>query len=75
MADPLHNGPSPGAYDGRLVRRLWVFVRPYRAIFGMALLLSPLNQVFSLWQPYLLKVGIDQYVQAKDLAGLWWLAH
>src|SRR5262249_19213439 len=58
------------AYDGRVLGRLWTFVRPYRPLFWMALLLSPLNQFFSLVQPYLLKVGIDRYVSTGDLVGL-----
>jgi ATP-binding cassette subfamily B protein len=58
------------AYDARLVRRLWTYVRPYRLTFWAALLLSPVNQVFSLVQPYLLMVGIDRYVAARDTAGL-----
>jgi ATP-binding cassette subfamily B multidrug efflux pump len=62
------------AYDARLLRRLWTFVRPYRAIFWGALLLSPVNQAFGLVQPYLLMVGIDRYVAAGDTAGLGRLA-
>jgi len=58
------------AYDAKLLRRLWTFVRPYRGIFWAALLLSPINQAFSLVQPYLLMVGIDRYVAAHDTAGL-----
>jgi len=58
------------AYDGRVLRRLWAYVRPYRGLFWVALLLSPVNQVFSLVQPYLLKIGIDRYVGARDLVGL-----
>ena len=62
------------AYDGRLVRRLWAYVRPYRGTFWAALLLSPVNQAFSLVQPYLLMVGIDRYVAARDTDGLGRLA-
>jgi len=62
------------AYDGRLIRRLWTYVRPYRGVFWGALLLSPVNQAFSLVQPYLLMVGIDRYVAARDTAGLGRLA-
>jgi ATP-binding cassette subfamily B protein len=58
------------AYDARLIGRLWRYVRPYRGIFWAALLLSPVNQVFSLVQPYLLMIGIDRYVGAQDVAGL-----
>ncbi|MGH7895765.1 MAG: ABC transporter ATP-binding protein [Candidatus Binatia bacterium] len=62
------------AYDARLIGRLWTFVWPYRGIFWAAFLLSPVNQAFSLVQPYLLMLGIDRYVAAKDTAGLGWLA-
>jgi ATP-binding cassette subfamily B multidrug efflux pump len=62
------------AYDGRLVRRLWEYVRPYRGVFWAALLLSPVNQAFSLVQPYLLMIGIDRYVAAGDTQGLGRLA-
>jgi ATP-binding cassette subfamily B protein len=62
---------EPGrAYDARLVRRLWRFVRPYRRIFWAAVLLSPVSQLFGLVQPYLLKIGIDDYVLRGDVAGL-----
>lgn len=58
------------AYDGRLIARLWQFVRPYRGVFWAALLLSPVNMLFSLVQPYLVKIGIDRYVLTGDGAGL-----
>src|SRR5262249_46461798 len=59
-----------GAYDARIIRRLWEYVRPYRRVFWLALLLSPLQQVFSLVQPYLVKLGIDRYIQHGDEHGL-----
>ena len=62
------------AYDGRLIRRLWAFVRPYRGTFWAALLLSPVNQAFSLLQIWLLMQGIDEYVAKGDTAGLGRLA-
>jgi ATP-binding cassette subfamily B multidrug efflux pump len=73
VADFLDEGDLGKAYDARLVRRIWTFVRPYRAVFWAALLLSPLHQVFSLVQPYLVKVGIDSYVSTRDLDGLRWV--
>ncbi len=70
MAD-LWGEEQPGrAYDARLLRRLWAFVRPYRGIFWAALVLSPVNQLFALVQPYLLKLGIDRSVQHHDASGL-----
>ena len=62
------------AYDARLVRRLWTYVRPYKPIFWGAVLLSPVSQAFSLVQPYLLKLGIDEYVMRGDVEGLRTLA-
>ena len=58
------------AYDARLLRRLWGFVRPYRAAFWAALGLSLLGQLFGLVQPYLLKIGIERYIVPGDGAGL-----
>ena len=71
MADELHGDDDPGsAYDARIIRRLWAYVRPYRRVFWLALLLSPLQQVFTLVQPSLVKLGIDRYIEHGDEAGL-----
>jgi len=58
------------AYDLRLIRRLWQFILPYKRLFVLSLLLLPVQQAFGLAQPYLMKVGIDQYIASKDLWGL-----
>lgn len=58
------------AYDARLLRRLWLYVRPYRRYFWAALVCLPLTSAMSLAQPYLLKVAIDRYIAAHDGAGL-----
>ncbi|HEY7220938.1 MAG TPA: ABC transporter ATP-binding protein [Candidatus Binatia bacterium] len=58
------------AYDLRLVRRLWKFILPYKRLFYLSLLLLPLQQAFGLAQPYLMKIGIDQYIAGKNLWGL-----
>jgi ATP-binding cassette subfamily B protein len=70
MADIAGEVELGKAYDARLVRRLWTYVRPYKPIFWGAVLLSPLSQVFGLVQPYLLKLGIDGYVMRGDVDGL-----
>ena len=57
------------AYDLRLIRRLWQFI-PYKRLFWFSMLLLPLQQAFGLTQPYLMKIGIDQYIAGKDLWGL-----
>jgi ATP-binding cassette subfamily B multidrug efflux pump len=57
-------------YDIRLIKRLWQFIVPYQRLFWIAMLLLPLQQAFGLAQPYLMKVGIDQYIAGRDLLGL-----
>jgi ATP-binding cassette subfamily B protein len=58
------------AYDARLMRRLWVYIRPHRGWFWAAMLCLPLTSLCSLAQPYLLKVAIDQYIAQGDRGGL-----
>ncbi|MDX2168730.1 MAG: ABC transporter ATP-binding protein [Deltaproteobacteria bacterium] len=58
------------AYDARLMRRLWVYIRPWRGWFWAAMLCLPLTSLCSLAQPYLLKVAIDTYIAQGDRAGL-----
>ena len=71
MATDLHGEQEFGkAYDARLLGRLWTYVRPYRHVFWLALLLSAAQQGFRLVQPYLVKIGIDRYVERRDAAGL-----
>ena len=57
-------------YDIRLIKRLWQFIVPYKRLFWLAMLLLPLQQAFGLAQPYLMKIGIDQYIAGKNLWGL-----
>ncbi len=57
-------------YDLALLRRLWVYIRPYRATFIVALVCLPLTSACLLAQPYLLKLGVDWYIEQGDAAGL-----
>ena len=71
MAELPHQEEVFGkAYDFRLIKRLWRFILPYRRLFLAAMLLLPLQQAFGLAQPYLMKIGIDQYIANRDLGGL-----
>jgi ATP-binding cassette subfamily B protein len=71
MAEPLQQEEALGkVYDIRLIKRLWRFMAPYQRLFWLAMLLLPLQQAFGLAQPYLMKVGIDQYIAGRDLLGL-----
>ena len=71
MAESAQQEESLGkAYDFRLIKRLWRFMVPYKRLFLVAMLLLPLQQAFGLAQPYLMKVGIDQYIANRDFWGL-----
>src|SRR5215475_11431333 len=71
MSEPSQQEEFLGkAYDIRLIRRLWNFIVPYKRLFWTAMLLLPLQQAFGLAQPYLMKIGIDQYIGGRDLGGL-----
>jgi ATP-binding cassette subfamily B protein len=70
-ADPHREADLGKAYDARLIRRLWAYIRPYRVWFWAAMLCLPLTSACSLAQPYLLKVAIDEYMAQGDRAGLW----
>ncbi|MFQ5682343.1 MAG: ABC transporter ATP-binding protein [Candidatus Binatia bacterium] len=58
------------SYDLRLIKRLWLFMHPYKRLFGLSLLLLPFQQVFGLAQPYIMKVAIDRSIASADLWGL-----
>jgi ATP-binding cassette subfamily B multidrug efflux pump len=58
------------AYDARLIRRLWAYIRPYRRDFWLAMGCLPATSIFSLAQPYLLKVTIDRYIARHNTAGV-----
>jgi ATP-binding cassette subfamily B protein len=71
MAQSSHQEEILGkAYDLRLIKRLWLFIRPYKRLFYISLLLLPVQQALGLAQPYLMKIGIDRYIVGKDLWGL-----
>lgn len=49
-------------YDGRLVRRLWVYVHPYRALFLGALGLALATVVVDLISPLLTQLAVDRFI-------------
>ena len=62
------------AYDARLIRRLWGYVRSYRAALALAFALLMLVAAVELVQPYLIKLAIDRYITQRQLEGLGGLA-
>jgi ATP-binding cassette subfamily B protein len=58
------------AYDARLMRRLLQYLRPYSRQVAVAFAAIIAGAAASLIQPYLIKVAIDRYIAARQLAGL-----
>ncbi len=69
------------AYDGRLMRRLLTYLRPYRWQVTIALVSILLKSFCDVLGPYLVKVAVDRYLApirgttASVTSGLWsWLS-
>ena len=62
------------AYDARLMRRLLVYLRPYRPQVALAFVAILASSGASLAQPYLVKLAIDDHVATGRLEGLGRLA-
>ena len=58
------------AYDGRLMRRLLGYLRPYRRQVVVAIIAIIGHSCLELAPPYLTKTAIDSYIPARDLQGL-----
>ncbi len=58
------------AYDRRLIRRLWTYVRPYRRRIFLSIFLMLLVSGFQLLRPYLIARTIDANILAGTLDGL-----
>jgi ATP-binding cassette subfamily B multidrug efflux pump len=58
------------AYDARLMRRLLGYLRPHKTYVAGALVALIGDAAFQLVPPYLVKVAIDRYIAAGNLAGL-----
>ena len=55
------------AYDARLLRRLFRYLRPYRARVALAVLMLILASGLELVGPYLTALAIDEAIPARDL--------
>jgi ATP-binding cassette, subfamily B, multidrug efflux pump len=58
------------AYDGRLMRRLAVFIRPYWRRLAVAMLLLVGAALAELAPPYLVRTAIDGPIAAQDVQGI-----
>ncbi|RME56322.1 MAG: ABC transporter ATP-binding protein [Caldilineae bacterium] len=55
------------AYDGRLVRRLWAYIRPYGRQLILAVILMVISSVLSVAGPAIIGRAIDDGIRAGDL--------
>jgi ATP-binding cassette subfamily B protein len=58
------------SYDRTLLRRLLVYLRPYKAAVAVSFLLIVVMAALDLVGPYLTKIAIDRYITRGDAAGL-----
>ena len=57
-------------YDWRLMKRLLVYLKPYRGRIVIALLLLVGTAVLQVITPYLVKIAIDDHITNHDVPGL-----
>lgn len=65
-------GALGAAYDARLVRRLWPFVKPYQGLLWLSVGLGVIMAGLSLLRPYIMGKTIDAGAIAKDTDALFW---
>jgi len=62
------------ARDFALIRFVWTYVRPYRTLFFLSVVLMPLNSAFALSQPYIIQLIVDIFLLHHHAAPPAWLA-
>jgi ATP-binding cassette subfamily B protein len=60
--------------DFQMIAGLWRFVRPYRSLFAVSVLLLPAVSACLLAQPWIVKQAIDGYIAVGNVDGLGWWA-
>jgi len=70
----LKQGQTRGrSRDVALVKFIWTYVRPYRGVFVLSVLLMPLNSAFALAQPYIIQLIIDLFLAHRRVPPPAWL--
>jgi len=71
MADNYHEEEVLGkAYDSRLMKRLLTYLKPYRGLIILSVIVLIISSLAQLAGPYLTKIAIDKYITTGDKAGL-----
>src|ERR1700722_18017120 len=60
--------------DTALLKFIWTYIRPYRRLFFLSVILMPLNAAFALAQPYIIQLIIDLFLAGHRVAPPAWLA-
>jgi ATP-binding cassette, subfamily B, multidrug efflux pump len=58
------------AVDSNLIRRLYVYLQPYRWLLLIALVLTLLSAFLGPLRPYLIQIAVDEYIASGDYDGL-----
>ncbi|MBN1350067.1 ABC transporter ATP-binding protein [candidate division KSB1 bacterium] len=58
------------AYDSRLIKRLIPYILAFKYYVVLAIFLLLISTLLQLAGPYLIKIGIDQYIEPKNYNGL-----
>lgn len=61
------------AYDGRLMRRLLTYIKPYKKYVIAAILLNLVVAALGPLRPYLTKLAIDDYIADSNYTGLMYI--
>ncbi len=71
MAVDIHEEEILGkAYDGRLMRRLIQYLKPYKIQVAIGVLITIAYSGMGPLRPYLTKIAIDSYIEKGNSAGL-----
>ncbi|MFH1893557.1 MAG: ABC transporter ATP-binding protein [Candidatus Zixiibacteriota bacterium] len=71
MPEFFHDDELSGkAYDSRLMKRLLIYLKPYRKYVILAAILLLVGSALQLLGPVLIKYAIDNYIATKDVQGL-----
>src|SRR6201996_3916204 len=71
---PADDEVAGKAYDGRLMRRLLTYLKPYKLQTGLSALTIFFKASTDVMGPYLVKVAVDTYMTDTPPAKLSWLA-
>ncbi len=70
----MHEEEALGkAYDARLMKRLLVYLRPYRKFVVWAVIMLMVGSVAQIALTFLTQIGIDDYVKKGNATGFGWL--